>query len=45
MHIQIWPKSKLDQVGVISNTAQNQSSSLWEVITGHYLPQFTGEIK
>ena len=35
-----WPKVKLGQVGVRSNIAQNHSSSLLEVIYGHYLLQF-----
>ena len=32
-------KITLGKVGVGSNIAQNQSSSLEEVISGHYLPQ------
>ena len=34
------PKVKLGQVEVGSNIAQNHSSSLQKVISGHYLPQF-----
>ena len=34
------PKEKLGQVGVSSNIAPNHSSSIWEVISGHYWPQF-----
>ena len=33
------PKSKLGKVGLGSNTAQNHSSSLYEVISCHYLLQ------
>ena len=36
-----WPKSKLGKVGDGSNIAQNHSSSLQEVLSRHYLPQFT----
>ena len=32
-------KLKLGKVGVVSNIAQNHSSSPYEVISGHYLPQ------
>ena len=35
------PKVKLGQVGVGSNIAQNHSYRSCEVISGHYLPQFT----
>ena len=37
-------KLKLGQVGVGSNIAQYHSSSLYEVIFGHYLPQFTWKV-
>ena len=36
-----WPKVKLGQVQVGSNIAQNHSFNPYEVISGHYLPQFT----
>ena len=36
-----WPKVKLGQIGAHSNIAQIHSSSLYEVISDHYLPQFT----
>ena len=39
--MQSWQNVKLAQVQVGSNIAQNHSSSPWEVIFGHYLPQFT----
>ena len=39
-----WPKVKLGQVQVSSNIAQNHSSSPWEVISGHYWPQFTWKV-
>ena len=32
----------LGQVGVGSNISQNHSSSIQGVISGHYLPKFTG---
>ena len=38
-HMKSWPKVKLGQVEVGSNIAQNHSSSPYEVISGHYLPQ------
>ena len=34
------PKVKLGQVEVGSNIAKNYSSSSYEVLSGHYLPQF-----
>ena len=34
-----WPKLKLNQVGVGSNIAKYHSSSLYEVISGHYVPK------
>ena len=37
-------KIKLGEVGVGSNTAQNYSSSLQEVISDHYRPKFTYKI-
>ena len=37
-------KSKLGQVGVGSNIAQNHSSSPQEGISGHYLPQFIWKV-
>ena len=44
IHMKIWPKVKLGQVQVGSNIAQNHSSSPYEVISGHYLPQFTWKV-
>ena len=44
IHMKSWPKVKLGQVGVDSNTAQNHSSSPKEVISAHYLPQFTWKV-
>ena len=38
--MEIWPKVKLGQIEIGSNIAQNQSSGLYDVISGHYLPQF-----
>ena len=35
------PKVKLDKVGIGWNIAQNYSSMLQLVISGHYWPQFT----
>ena len=43
IHMTSWPKS-LVQVGVGSNIAQNHSSSQYEVLSGHYLPQFTCKV-
>ena len=40
-HMKSLPKVKLGQVQVGSNIAQNHSYSPQEVISGHYLPQFT----
>ena len=34
------PKVKLGQIAVGLNIAQNQSFSLYEVISGHYFPKF-----
>ena len=31
--------TKLDQIGVDSNIAQNHLSSTYEVISGHYFPR------
>ena len=42
--MKIWPKSKVGQIGVGSNIAQNHSSSLQAVLSGHYLLQFTCKI-
>ena len=39
-----WPKVKLGQVGVSSNIAQNHSSSPYEIMSGHYVPQFTYKV-
>ena len=39
-----WPKAKLGQVGLGLNIAQNHLYSLKEVISGHYLPQFTWKV-
>ena len=39
-----WPKEKLGQVEVGSNIAQKHSSSPYEVIYGHYLPQFIWKV-
>ena len=39
-----WPKVNLGQVKINSNIAQNYSSSTLEVISGHYLPQFTWKV-
>ena len=39
-----WPKVKLGQAGVSSDIAQNHSSSQYEVISGHYWPQFTWKV-
>ena len=39
-----WPKEKLGQAEVGSNIAQNHSSSPYEVIYGHYWPQFIWKI-
>ena len=39
-----WPNMKLGQVQVGSNISRNHSSSPWEVIYGHYLPQFTWKV-
>ena len=39
IHMKSWPKWKLGKVGVGSNIAQNHSSSLYEVISVHYLPK------
>ena len=36
IHMKSLPNIKLSQVGVGANMAQNQSSILWEVISGHY---------
>ena len=40
-----WPKVELGQIQVGSNIAQNDSSSPYEVISGHYLPQFTWKVE
>ena len=40
IHMQSWPKSKLDQVRVGSNIAQNHSSSPQDGISGYYWLQF-----
>ena len=37
-------KVKLGKVQVGSNIAQNHSSSRQEVVSGHYLPQFTWKV-
>ena len=39
-----WPKSKLGQVGVSLNIAQNHSPSPQEGISGHYFPQFIWKV-
>ena len=39
-----WPKVKLGKVEVGLNIVQNHSSSPQEVISGHYLPQFTYKV-
>ena len=39
-----WPKVKSGQVEVGSNIAQNHSSSPYEVISDHYLRQFTWKV-
>ena len=39
-----WPTVKSGQVGVSSNIAQNHLSSLLQVISGDYLPQFTWKV-
>ena len=44
IHMKSWPKVKLGQVQVGSNIAQNHSSNPYEVISDHYLPQFTWKI-
>ena len=38
------PKVKSGQVGVGSKIAQNYSSSVCEVTSGNYLPQFTYQV-
>ena len=43
-HIKSWPEVKLGQVQVGSNIAQNHSYSTYEVMSGHYLPQFTWKV-
>ena len=40
IHMKSWPQVKSGQVGIGSNIAQNHSSSLQKVISGHYLPEF-----
>ena len=44
IHIKSWPRVKSGQVGVGSNIAQNHSSHLHEVISGHYLPKFISKV-
>ena len=44
IHMKSLPKVKLGQVQVGSTIAQNHSSSPYEVISGHYLPQFTWKV-
>ena len=39
-----WPKLKVGQVEDGSNIVQNHSSSPYEVISAHYLPQFTWKV-
>ena len=41
IHMKSLPKVKSGQIGVDSNIAQNHTSSIYDVIYGHYLPQFT----
>ena len=41
IHMKRWPNVKLGQVAVGSKIAQNHSPGLQEVISSHYLPQFT----
>ena len=38
------PKVKSGQIGVDLNIAQNHTSSIYNVIYGHYLPQFTWQV-
>ena len=38
------PKVKLGKVQISEKIAQNHSSGPLEVISGHYLPQFTSKI-
>ena len=42
--MQSWPKEKLGQVEVGSNIAKNYSSIPYEVLSGHYLPQFIWKV-
>ena len=44
IHVQSWPKVKSGKVVVCLNIAQNNSSSLLEVISDHNLPQFTWKV-
>ena len=44
VNMKSWPKVKLDKIGAHSNIAQIHSSSLYEVISDHYLPQFTWKV-
>ena len=44
IHVKSWLKVKLDQVQVGLNIAQNHSSRAYEVISGHYLLQFTWKV-
>ena len=44
IHMKSWPRVKLGQIQVGSNITQNHSSSPWEVIYGHCLPQFTWKV-
>ena len=42
--IENWPEAKLGQVDVGSNIAQDHSSNVWDVISGHYLPIFIWKV-
>ena len=44
IHMKSLPKLKSGQIGVDSNIAQNHTSSIYNVIYGHYLPQFTWQV-
>ena len=44
MHMKSIAKVKLCQVEVSSNIAHNHSSSPYEIISGHYLPQFIWKV-
>ena len=42
--MQSLPKVKSGQIGVDSNITQNYTSSIYNIIYGHYLPQFTWKV-